>query len=742
MWNPARAYVLLCVFLLLALAACAAAPTPPAPTPTAKAEQTSEPAPLRPTQLPPAPVVDDWARIQAAKTFLVASSLDNPPFDMYDPQFKPSGFDIALMTELGKRLGVSARFKDFTFDGLLGALQTNQADAVISSMAITKDRQALADFTRNYYRGDDGILAAPNSPITEITTVADVANRRVGVVRGTVYEAFLLKNLVETGKMPAANLQSYLQWSDAMSDLQAGKVDLVIMDRLPAQTYVNSGAAKMVGHSTYTQDYGIAVRRGSTLLPELNRALAEVQADGTLARLAEQYLQVKPEPLPTDTPAPAVLPTMTPAAIPTPAPVDGMAYVADLTLDDHNMTQIPVLQPGQPFQKGWRIKNTGTTTWTPDYRLEYASGNTPISQMGGQPVLIGRPVAPGTTDDVYVNLVAPGSPGTYQGFWQMKNASGTAFGEKIYAAVTVPGPPTPLPPPTPVPPPTQPPSPGISFTVDQTQINAGQCVNFSWNVTGVNAVFFCPGGTNCQGVAGQGGQQACPTSTTMYQLNVQMNDGSTQSRQITINVNPSPNQPTITTFASDHSSVQSGQCLNLWWNVQGSASRIALVRSGTPLWDYAPANASKTDCPTGNGLVTYELQAWGPGGSGPIKAQVPVQINGAPPPTNPPPCQPRTLNVSDGNCGQTQNMQLCDTLVVTLHANAGTGYSWTAQDYGDPMLAFQGGGNAQCGNTPGAQCQYRWQYHGQNRGSITLLYALRGPTGGDSKQCNFPVTVK
>ena len=125
--------LLLCVLLMLALSACAEAPTPPVSTPTSKPIETPSPAPPRPTQ-PPGPVVDDWARIQATKTMLVASSLDNPPFDMYDPQFKPSGFDIASMTELGKRLGVSARFKDFTFDGLLGALQINQADAVISSM--------------------------------------------------------------------------------------------------------------------------------------------------------------------------------------------------------------------------------------------------------------------------------------------------------------------------------------------------------------------------------------------------------------------------------------------------------------------------------------------------------------------------------------------------------------------------------------------------------------------------------
>ena len=732
-----RIALVCCVVVLLALSACTEAPQPTRPQPTEKVPPTSEPVALRPTPAPAAPVADDWSRIKAAKSMLVASSLDNSPFDMYNAQFQPDGFDIALMSELGKRLGVQTKFKDYAFDGLLNALQLNKADAVISALAITEDRQQLADFTRNYYRGEDAILAAPLSPITDIKTKADMATRRVGVQRGTVYESWMQKNLVDTNEMPSANLRHYEQAADAISDLKAGRIDLVILDRLPADTYVSSGQAKLVGHSMYVQDYGIAVRQGSTLLPELNRVLAEVVADGTVNKLAEKYLAVSADqvlPVPTPTAAPVVLPTAKPTA--TPALFDFMAYLKDVTLDDHDGTQPPVVQPGQSLRKVWTVRNEGTTTWSPDYKLDFVQGD----RMGGQPVLMGQPVIPDATKDIAVNLVAPQAPGTYTGVWQMKNTAGTRFPETIYVKVTVSGPPTP------VPPPTAPPPSGLPtiqyFTANPSAIQVGQCTFLSWAVQGqASRVSVVRNGAALWDYtsASASNKQDCPPGGTQtYELQAFGPNGSGPNKAYAVvQVQGGSSVPNIEYLNANPNSITQGQCTTLSWNVQGQTSRVALVRNGAPLEDGNRANGSKQDCQAPGGTAIYELQAWGPNNSGPAKRQTTVQVQ-----ANPPPCQPKTLNVTDGNCGQTQNMQVCDTLVVTLHVNGGTGYSWTATDYGEPVLTFQGGGTPNCGSTPGAPCEYRWQYHGANTGSTTIRYSLRGPSGSESQQCSFPVNVK
>jgi len=199
--------------------------------------------------------------------------------------------------------------------------------------------------------------------------------------------------------------------------------------------------------------------------------------------LAQQYLGLDPSDLlPTPTPTPAPAATVTPA--PPPACVDGMALVQDLTYDDENMTAPPELTPGQSFVKGWRVRNSGTCPWDETYRLVYVTGNVPAARMGGEPVPITRQVAPNDTYDIHVNLVAPLAPGIYQGFWQMVNGQGVAFGERVYVGIQVPAGPIPTPAPT------QTPSPGIGFSADRTRIKAGERVVFTWKVENVKAVYF------------------------------------------------------------------------------------------------------------------------------------------------------------------------------------------------------------------------------------------------------------
>ncbi|MCU0507400.1 MAG: META domain-containing protein [Anaerolineae bacterium] len=118
-------------------------------------------------------------------------------------------------------------------------------------------------------------------------------------------------------------------------------------------------------------------------------------------------------------------------------------------------------------------------------------------------------------------------------------------------------PPTPVPPPTRVPPtaaptavpptavpptavPTAGPTPQaqINFWADRTQINLGECATLFWDVRNVQAVWVYPRGAdfNQFPVTGQGSQTVCPTATTTYELRALLTDGSTQFRQVTINV--------------------------------------------------------------------------------------------------------------------------------------------------------------------------------------------------------------
>jgi hypothetical protein len=84
-----------------------------------------------------------------------------------------------------------------------------------------------------------------------------------------------------------------------------------------------------------------------------------------------------------------------------------------------------IFLPEVDFVKTWRVKNTGTCTWTPDYELVYVDG----SLMGpNREVALPDFVLPGEIVDISVDLTTPFGEGTYRGNWILRNEEGTQFG--------------------------------------------------------------------------------------------------------------------------------------------------------------------------------------------------------------------------------------------------------------------------------------------------------------------------
>jgi polar amino acid transport system substrate-binding protein len=549
---------------------------------------------------------DSWERIQAASKMVVGTSADYPPFESYTGELQIDGFDIALMDEIGRRLGIQIEYRDFAFDGLAATLQVGQIDAAIAAISVTPEREAVVDFSNVYFVGEDAILARGDSSAS-IGTVADLAGYKVGVQRDTVYQAWVQHTLVDSGQMPADNLLAYEKAEDATRDLNAGWVDLVIMDAQPAVAATSAGSFKLVGRGLNQQRLAIALPEGATSLKaEIDRVLTDLSNEGVIAELAKRYMNLEPEHLlPTPTPPPQPEATSVPVVTATPGPppscLDAMAFVKHLTQEGE-------MKPGQTFTKGWQVKNTGTCTWGTNYRLDFASGQ----QMGGKAVAVSRQVAPGETYDFQIQMVAPLKAGNHQGIWQMHNAQGQAFGERLKVNVRV------VPGPTPKPAPTQTPAAGISFNADRTNIKQGECVTFSWNVQNVKEVYFYAEGERWQdhGVAGQGSQQECPPVNTTYYLRVVKRDNAVDARQIRINVQPSTEAPNITRFTVDPANqITLGQCVTIRWTVEGNIDKITLWYNGSALWEGAPSRGNTQHCPEGTGSASYSLEATAIGGA-------------------------------------------------------------------------------------------------------------------------------
>ena len=157
---------------------------------------------------PTPPTVEDgsWQRVLDAGELRVATSADYPPFSFYNDAYQIDGFDVALMKDIGAKLGVPAKISDYAFEGLASVLQIGQADVVIAALAVTPDREALVDFSNIYYVSEDGVLARTDADIGEITNPGQMAGMRIGVQKFSIYQKWVQNNLVNTGLIAEGDL--------------------------------------------------------------------------------------------------------------------------------------------------------------------------------------------------------------------------------------------------------------------------------------------------------------------------------------------------------------------------------------------------------------------------------------------------------------------------------------------------------------------------------------------------------
>ena len=183
----------------------------------------------------------------------------------------------------------------------------------------------------------------------------------------------------------------------------------------------------------------------STPTLDLNPIRTEVAAT-VLAQVTQALAltpTITPLPSPTATDLPTATPSKTASAVPSAAP-SATAILSGVTptVGTENKAQWvsqtiadgTIFKPGDTFTMTWRLKNTGTSTWTAGYLLRYFSGNN-----FGAPneVATGRDVLPGEEIDISIQMKAPAIPGSYSSVWVMANETRANFKEPVYLNIKV-----------------------------------------------------------------------------------------------------------------------------------------------------------------------------------------------------------------------------------------------------------------------------------------------------------------
>ncbi len=232
------------------------------------------------------------AAIKQAGVIKVGTSADYPPFESVDQNGNKVGFDIDLMTEIAKQMGVKLEWVDMPFDSLIAGVQQNKIDAVISGMNYSDERAKQVTFTDAYYTLEDVFLVS-DSFKGAITSPDDVAKYKVGVQTGTTQDSWLTDNLVKTNKLPEANLSRYDRADQAALDLKAGRIDVLMVDSAPADFLVKQNAGLKQAYKALLSSgpVNIALPLGDTdTAKTINDILKTLKSNGFIPNLVQKYL--------------------------------------------------------------------------------------------------------------------------------------------------------------------------------------------------------------------------------------------------------------------------------------------------------------------------------------------------------------------------------------------------------------------------------------------------------------------
>ena len=221
----------------------------------------------------------------------IASEGARPPYNFFDGD-KLEGFEIDLGQDLCRRMAVSCTFVAEDWDDLIPGLLAHHYDAIMAAMEITPDRQAQIAFSDPYVRMPSAFIVQKTSDL-EAATPDALAGRTIGVEQGDTHQKFI------EHVYPKSHIRKYGSLSDAILDLEAGRVDAAIGDKDAIVTFLetrrDAACCKILADVPRDPVYfgnGIAIglrKTDTALRTAFNKALAECIADGTFPKIRRRY---------------------------------------------------------------------------------------------------------------------------------------------------------------------------------------------------------------------------------------------------------------------------------------------------------------------------------------------------------------------------------------------------------------------------------------------------------------------
>jgi polar amino acid transport system substrate-binding protein len=231
----------------------------------------------------------------AAEKLRIGTEGAYPPFNFVDTAGKIGGFDVDIGLALCAKMQVECEVVAQDWDGIIPGLVAKKYDMIIASMFITEERKTQVAFSDPYYMAAMTHVAAKGAGITAFTNEA-LKGKVIGAQAGTTQAEYI------AAVYPDAEIKLYPTQDEANLDMANGRLDMEVGDMLPMLDWVtknNDGkCCELIGEPITDPKFvgggvGIALRQDDTDLREkLNKALADIRADGTYKTINDKYFTI------------------------------------------------------------------------------------------------------------------------------------------------------------------------------------------------------------------------------------------------------------------------------------------------------------------------------------------------------------------------------------------------------------------------------------------------------------------
>jgi polar amino acid transport system substrate-binding protein len=214
---------------------------------------------------------------------VVANDSNYAPQSSVDPVTKEVvGFDVDVAKGMAEILGLGIKWEHPAWETIPGGLNNGRYDVSIGSMTITPERQQTLNFSDPYYYTSGQVFVKKGG--TQITGVADLADKKVGVGAATTYYDYLKKN-------SKAIVKTYTTDADTFPDLLNGNIDFVMTAGPTGQQAILEGKPmEFSGKPLYYEDLAMAVKKGETDWTDLlSYTVQQMHQNGALTAMSKQW---------------------------------------------------------------------------------------------------------------------------------------------------------------------------------------------------------------------------------------------------------------------------------------------------------------------------------------------------------------------------------------------------------------------------------------------------------------------